>query len=125
MMSFLKQSIKLTLFFFFLLFLSGRIGLFLHEFAGHALFWRLVGGKLAGFSLFIFGGGWVHYGDTPSIVNLSVSSQLFVDLSGIAVEMATGLLLAMLSIFSKTNRSISGLFAATSSVLIVHSLFYF
>ncbi len=124
-MSFLKQSIRLSLFFFFLLFLSGRIGLFLHEFAGHALFRRLIGGKLTEFSLFVFGGGRVHYGYTPATANLSFPSLLVVDLSGIAVELVAGILIAMLAIFLKTNRSVKGLFVATSSVLTVHSLFYF
>jgi len=120
----LKQSVRLSLFFFFLLFLSGRIGLFLHEFAGHALSWHLIGGKLTTFSLFMFGGGRVHYSYNPATENLSISSLLFVDLSGISVELLAGGLLFIPAIFLKTSRSIKGLFIATSSVLIVHSLFY-
>lgn len=48
MNSFIKQNIRFSLFFFFLLFLSGRIGLFLYEFAGHAFSWRLIGGRMPG-----------------------------------------------------------------------------
>jgi hypothetical protein len=47
-----------------------------------------------------------------------------VDLSGIAVELAVGLLSGILSIILKTSRPIRALLASTSSVLIVHSLFY-
>lgn len=118
------HCIKLSLFLFWLLFLSGRIGLFLHEFAGHALFCRLMGGRLAEFSLFVFGGGRVHCSHAPSTVNLSVSSLLAVDLSGMAVELAVGVLLAILSIIVNTSQLIRALLASASSVLIVHSLFY-
>jgi uncharacterized integral membrane protein len=120
----LRQHFKLSLFFFLLLFLAGRIGLFLHEFAGHALFWRLIGGRLTEFSLFVFGGGWVHYGWTPSTADASVFSLRLVELSGLTVELVAGVLLAVFAIIWNTNRSIRGLFAAASSVLIVHSLFY-
>jgi hypothetical protein len=124
MNSFIKQNIRFSLFFFFLLFLSGRIGLFLHEFAGHAFSWRLIGGKLTEYSLFVFGGGWVTYGWTPSTANASRLSLLFVELSGMAVELLSGAFLAVLAIFWNIPRFIRALFAAASSVLIVHSLFY-
>ena len=124
MKNFVRQDVKLSLFFFLLLFLAGRIGLFLHEFAGHALSWRLLGGRLADFSLFVFGGGRVHYGWTPATLNLSTFSMLFALLSGIAVELAVGIPLALLAVFSRATRATKALFAATSSVLIVHSLFY-
>jgi hypothetical protein len=122
--SLLKQSVRLSLFFFFLLFLSGRIGLFLHEFVGHALSLHLIGEKITAFSLFMFGGGRVHYSYSPATDNLSIASLLLVDLSGISVELLAGGIVFMLAIFLKTNRSIKGLFIATASVLIVHSLFY-
>lgn len=124
MRNLLKQSLWLSLFFFLLLFLSGRIGLFLHEFAGHALVWRLLGGKLAGFSLFLFGGGIVHFDSSPASVDLSISSLLVVDLSGMGIELLTGALLAVLAILLNINRTMKALLVSASSVLIVHSLFY-
>jgi len=124
MADFIRKNVRLSLFFFFLLFLSGRIGLLLHEFAGHALSLRLLGGRLTGFNLFVFGGGRIHYGWTPATENLSVLSTLFVQLSGIVVELIAGCLLALVAIFSKTTRATKALFSAASSVLIVHGLFY-
>ncbi len=122
--NFLRQHIRLSLFFFFLLFLSGRIGLFLHEFMGHALFWRMLGGGLGGFRLFVFGGGWVCFAPLPAGTNPSFFSRLLVELGGIAVELLVGVLLILMLRFVTANRSVRGLMAATSAVLIVHSLFY-
>jgi len=119
-----KKVIKLSLFFFFLLFLAGRIGLFLHEFAGHALAWHVMGGRLAGFRLFIFGGGRVQYDQMHRLSNLSLTQQLTIQLSGIVVELAVGIILAVLVIFLSTTRSIKALLVSLAGVLIVHALFY-
>lgn len=123
-MQYHRYVIKLSLFFFFLLFLAGRIGLCLHEFAGHALTWRLMGGRLSGFSLFIFGGGRVQFSHTPSFTNLSVVQQLTVHLSGIAVELAVGIILSILAIFLSSSGTIRALLVSAAGVLIVHALFY-
>lgn len=120
----ITKSIKLSLFFFWLLFLSGRVGLFLHEFAGHALLCKLMGGRFAGFSLFVFGGGRVQCDQAPAAAHQAAFSVLAFDLSGIAVELAVGVLLAMVLIYSKARRPFRLLLASTSSVLIVHALFY-
>lgn len=119
----IKQLLKLSLLFFFLLFLAGRIGLLLHEFGGHALSWRMLGGGITDYTLFLFGGGRVH-GWAPATAGASALSALFVQLSGIAVELAVGIPLALLALFRGTHPFIKTLFAATSGVLIVHSLFY-
>ena len=119
-----KQVAKLSLFFFFLLFLAGRIGLFLHEFAGHALAWRLMGGRLTGFSLFIFGGGRVQFGQMPGLPDISVTQQLAVQLSGIAVELAVGIILTILAIILSLSRAVRALFVSVAGVLSVHALFY-
>jgi len=124
-MMFPKQYVRLSLFFFFLLFLSGRIGLLLHEFAGHALFWHLFNGKITEVSLFIFGGGRVHYGHTPATQGLTFFHLLAVHLSGIAVELGSGILLFLSARLLETGRFIRALCISASSVLIVHSLFYF
>jgi len=116
--------IKLSLFFFFLLFLAGRIGLFLHEFGGHALAWRLMGGELSGFRLFLFGGGRVQYSHTDSLPDLSVIQELTVQLSGIAVELVVGIILLILAIFWSTSRSVRALLVSATGVLMVHALFY-
>ena len=123
-MKHLNKVIKLSLFFFFLLFLAGRIGLFLHEFAGHALAWCLMGGKLSGFRLFLFGGGRVQYSYTHNLSNLSVMQELTVQLSGIAVELAVGIILTIMAVFWIITRQIRALLVSAASVLIVHALFY-
>ena len=124
MKNFLRENIRLSLFFFLLLFLSGRIGLLLHEFAGHALIWRFLGGELTEFKLFMFGGGRVHYGWTSATQNLSVFSTAILQLSGIVVELIAGCLFAVLAILSAASRAAKALFSAASSLLIVHALFY-
>ncbi|OQY57645.1 MAG: hypothetical protein B6245_15965 [Desulfobacteraceae bacterium 4572_88] len=101
--NFLRQHIRLSLFFFFLLFLSGGLG---------------------GFRLFVFGGGWVCFAPLPAGTNPSFFSRLLVELGGIAVELLIGILLVLMLRFVTASRSVRGLMAATSAVLIVHSLFY-
>ncbi len=123
-MKYHSQVIKLSLFFFFLIFLAGRIGLILHEFAGHALAWRLMGGKLSGFRLFLFGGGRVQFRYTDDISNLSVVQELTVQLSGIAVELAVGIILTILAIILRPGRAFRALLVSAAGVLIVHALFY-
>jgi hypothetical protein len=83
-----------------------------------------MGGKLSGFRLFLFGGGRVQYSYTDSLSNLSVIQELTVQLSGIAVELAVGIILTILAIFWITTRQIRALLVSVASVLIVHSLFY-
>ncbi len=123
-MQYRRHAIKLSLFFFLLLFLAGRIGLFLHEFLGHALAWRLLGGRLTGFSLFIFGGGRVKFSQSPSQIDLSTMQQLAVQLSGIGVELAVGTILMILATFWSSSRSFRALLVSASGVLIVHAFFY-
>ena len=123
-MKYHQHVIKLWLFFFFLLFLSGRIGLFLHEFAGHALTWHLIGGNLSGFSLFIFGGGRVQFAHMESPFNLSVTQQLVVQLSGIAVELFIGIILAFVAFLLIKRQDMKALLASAAGVLVVHSLHY-
>lgn len=118
------QYAKFTLVCFFLLFLAGRIGMLLHEFGGHALAWRLLGGKVVDFKLFVFGGGWL-YGHRPlAAADSSALSLLMVQLSGIAVELIVGTPLALLAVSRITLRTTRRLAAATSGVLIVHAFFY-
>ena len=124
MKDFIQENLKLSLFLFFLLFLSGRIGLLIHEFAGHALSWQLLGGKLESFKLFLFGGGRVHFGWTAKVDTLRPVSFLFVKLSGVISEFLIGSLLAFMAIAFKTNRLTNALLSVTSGVLIVHSFFY-
>lgn len=124
MKTYIRESVKLSLFIFFLLFLSGRLGLLLHEFAGHALSWQLLGGKITDFKLFLFGGGWVYYGWTPKTDSLSYLSMLYVQISGIVVELAVGSIFAFIAILLKTTRLAKALFSAASSVFLVHGLFY-
>lgn len=124
MKNFIKESVKLSLFMFFLLFLSGRIGLLLHEFAGHALSWRLLGGRIPEFNLFLFGGGWIQYGRTPLTNDLSYLSALYVQLSGIATELVVGAILAFFAISFRTTRLVKAWLSAASSLLLVHGLFY-
>jgi hypothetical protein len=112
------------LLYFLLLFLAGRIGMLLHEFGGHALAWRLLGGRVIAFKLFVFGGGWV-YGRWPlTVADSSLLSMLIVQLSGIAVELIVGMPLALLAVSRITRRTTRRLAVATSSVLIVHAFFY-
>lgn len=120
----IRKIVDLSLFMLFLLFLSGRIGLLLHEFAGHALAWQLLGGTITEFHLFLFGGGRVHYGWTPDTSNLSDLSVLYVHLSGIVTELAVGSALAFFAIFFRTTRLVNAWLAVASSVLLVHGLFY-
>jgi len=124
MKALVKQSFTLSIFFFLLLFLSGRTGLLLHEFAGHTFSWHLLGGNISEFRLFLFGGGRVHYEWTPAVANLPEASILFVQLSGISVELATGLLLGWLAQSVNASRPINALLIATASLLLVHSFFY-
>jgi hypothetical protein len=120
----LQQTVRLSIFFFLLLFLSGRIGLLLHEFAGHALSWRILGGNLSEFRLFLFGGGWVRYEWPLYAEALPVASMLFIQLTGIGVELVVGGLFALLALFIRTNCALNALLIATASVLVVHSFFY-
>lgn len=121
---YIREFVKLSLFMFFLLFLSGRAGLLLHEFAGHALSWRLFDGNITDFRLFLFGGGWVQYARTTETLTLSHLAMIIVQLSGIAAELAAGSIFAFLALFLKTTRLAKALFYALSSVLLVHGLFY-
>lgn len=118
------QLIKLTIFFFLIGFLAGRIGMLLHEFCGHVLAWRLLGGGIDGFRLFVFGGGWVRYGGRLPAVHASTLPMLFVQLSGIAVELAGGMALAVFAAVRVRDGIVRTLCSATSAVLIVHAPFY-
>jgi len=124
MKTIIAHEIRLALTFFLLLFLAGRIGLLLHEFGGHALTCRLLGGRITEYSLFLFGGGRVHYDWALSTVIGSIPAALFVQLSGIAVELAVGIPLAVLALRRISSPFVNRLLAATAGVLIVHALFY-
>jgi len=120
----LKQSAKTAVFLFLLLFVSSRIGLFLHEFVGHALCWTLLGGEIAGFKLFMFGGGWVRYVPGIGSGGLSEASVLLTDLAGLGIELLTGIGLYLVARYHRSGKVVRGLILSASTVLVVHSLWH-
>lgn len=105
-----------------LLFLVGltasRLGLLLHELAGHAGIARILGCRLDGVRLFSFGGGYVEYA-CPS---QPLAATLAIDLAGIALELAAG---ALLLGAARAREGLLGLFLAGAGLLFVlHAIFY-
>jgi hypothetical protein len=67
--------------------IASRLGLVLHELAGHGGAAALLGGKVVAYRLFLFGGGWVRYEAGPEY---GLAGSIAVSLAGIAVEIAAG-----------------------------------
>lgn len=105
-----------------LLFLLGltvsRIGLLLHELAGHGGVAALFGCRLTGLRLFLFGGGYVEYDCPP----LDLGAGLAIDLGGIALELGLGTVPVLLA---RGRPGLLPLLAALAGGLFVlHGLFY-
>ena len=95
-----------------------RIGLVLHEIAGHGGAAAAVGCRLTELRLFRFGGGYVGY----ECGALGLAQELAIDLGGIALELAAG---AGLLWLARRRGGLLGLFAvATGLLFVLHALFY-
>jgi hypothetical protein len=105
-----------------LLFLIGlsvsRLGLLLHELAGHAGVARVLGCQIDGIRLFAFGGGYVESSCQP----LPLAAALAIDVGGIGLELVVGTLLL---IAARGRQGLLGLFLASTGLLFVlHAVFY-
>lgn len=78
---------RLALLAFLVALVSTRLGLVIHEFAGHAATAAAVGCDVDGYHLFWFGGGYVRYSRAEPF---SVAERLFVGLGGLAIELIIG-----------------------------------
>jgi hypothetical protein len=97
-----------------MLILSTRLGAFLHEFVGHGLMARILGGSFEAFSLTLFAGGEAKFSG-----NFGEIATLFVSFGGIVVNLVTGF--AVLVFTQKRRFSFSlilfGIFLAGISIL--------
>lgn len=97
-----------------MLILSTRLGAFLHEFVGHGLMARILGGSFEAFSLTLFAGGEAKFSG-----NFNKIDTLCVCFGGILVNLVTGF--AVLVIIQKRRFSFSlilfGIFLAGISIL--------
>jgi hypothetical protein len=107
---------------FICLFFAGRAGLILHEFLGHGFACLLLGGSITNIHLSFFGGGWILYAPWPE--DLSIAQQLFLDLSGVAVECGVGIVLMLWARNVRKFLFLKLLLVACASVFWVHGLFY-
>ena len=109
---------RLSLLLFLVGLTASRLGLLLHELAGHAGIARLLGCQLDGVRLFAFGGGYVEY----ACPRQPLAATLAIDFAGIALELAAGVLLLGAA---RARQSLLGLFLAGAGLLFVlHALFY-
>jgi hypothetical protein len=74
--------------------LASRMGLLVHEFAGHGGMARALGGTVPGWRLFLFGGGWIQYERDPWY---SSGELLAVTLAGVGCEILVAALLLILA----------------------------
>jgi hypothetical protein len=95
-----------------------RLGLLLHELAGHAGVARVLGCQIDGIRLFAFGGGYVESSCQP----LPLAAALAIDVGGIGLELVVGTLLL---IAARGRQGLLGLFLASTGLLFVlHAVFY-
>ncbi|HEY0195128.1 MAG TPA: hypothetical protein VGC42_28635 [Kofleriaceae bacterium] len=107
------------------LFLAGtslalsRLGLLMHELAGHGGMAIAVGGTVTDAHLFWFAGGWIRY----VVPGAGTGQELAISLAGIAVETVLGIAL-WLGLRSR-GEGLGGRVARTLGLaLIVHAMFY-
>ena len=97
-----RRWIRLCAVFFLVGLSASRITLVLHELAGHGGAAALLGGRLVGFRLFLFGGGWVRYrwsGEYGPVASMTVS------LAGIGLEIAAAAIaLAVAAYLARAGR---------------------
>jgi hypothetical protein len=115
----MKRFAALTTLLLALGLLASRTGLVLHEVGGHWGVAASFGCQLREIHLFIFGGGWVDF----DCAVLTQAQTLAIDLGGIALQLAVGVPLVMLS--CRWPRGLAGLACSAAGVLfILHGLFY-
>ena len=68
---------------------ASRVTLVLHELAGHGGVAALLGNRVVGYHLFLFGGGWISYRLGP---DHSLAESIAVSMGGIALELAAAAL---------------------------------
>ena len=81
----LRQWARLCAVFFLTGLIASRLTLVLHELVGHGGMAALMGSRMVGYRLFLFGGGWVTYEWGPE---KSAAASIAVSLTGIALELA-------------------------------------
>lgn len=83
----LRDYGRLTALAFLIGLVSTRVGLVVHELAGHALPAAMIGSDVTGYHLFWFGGGYVSYARAEPF---SLAEGLFVSLAGLGLELIIG-----------------------------------
>lgn len=113
-------ALRLTLLLFLLGLAASRLGLLLHELAGHAGVAALFGCRLDALRLFVFGGGYVGYDCAQPLLP---AQRLAVDQGGIALELVVGALLYAAS--RRREQGLAGLALAGFGLLyLLHGGFY-
>lgn len=103
-----------------------RVGLIVHEWAGHGGAAIACGGTITGVRLFWFAGGWVRY----RVPGMTPGEDLAIALGGIAVESAMALVLWLVPWLALRRRSVRGsglgarLLRTAGAALLVHAMFY-
>jgi hypothetical protein len=111
---------RLTLLLFLLGLVASRVGVVLHELAGHFGVARLFGCSLTELRLFLFGGGFVDYACPP----LAPAQSLATELGGIGVQAGVGVALAILA-WRRKRRDFAGLaLASMAALFVLHGLWY-
>lgn len=101
--------------------MTSRFTLLLHEFVGHGLPTLIFGGKVTGFYLYLFGGGYLT---TTLPSEITTFEKFIIMMGGIALEIVLAILLFKVSSIFKNNYL--KIVATTSSlILVLHSLTYF
>lgn len=116
----LKENGILCLRIFLAAWIASRIVLIGHEYIGHGLLSELLGAKINGIGLTLFGGGWVTYSH-PGDWNLT--KGIIVELGGIVFQIMLGALLCYQA-SRLTSEFVRFTFMATAGVCFIHGFSY-
>lgn len=111
-------ALRLCLALFLLGLTTSRVGLVLHELAGHGGAAAAAGCRLTELRLFLFGGGYVGY----DCARLTLAPELAIDLGGIALELVVGGLAIALT--WRRAGALASCLALAGWLFVLHALFY-
>src|SRR6188768_3869628 len=99
--------------------ITTRLGLVLHEWAGHGGVAAACGGTIGQVRLFWFGGGWIHY-DLPK--DASLAAHVASTMGGIGIELVLGMILWIA--LARRTSLLAKLVRACAAAVVIHAAWY-
>ena len=96
-----------------------RVGLVLHEWAGHGGVAALCGGTIEKVRLFWFAGGWIHY-DLPK--DASMAAHVASTMGGIGLELVLGMIVWVA--LARRTGLVARLVRACGAAFVIHAAWY-